>query len=141
MPETGLQLLSSALGYDLAGYDINGPLPEIALNDAGGSRAQIMVDVARRNNFTIRDLYRHIAGARGHYQVNGTPNEIADMMEQWVTERACDGFNVMPPLFPGSLRSSSTGDPRAAAPRRLPHALRGDHAARQSRPHAAALVG
>ena len=83
---------------------MNDPLPELELNDAGGSRAQIMIDVARRNNFTIRDLYRHIAGARGHYQVNGTPSDIADMMEQWVSERACDGFNVMPPLFPDSLQ-------------------------------------
>ena len=25
------------------------------------------------------------------------------MMEQWVRQRACDGFNVMPPVFPSSL--------------------------------------
>jgi alkanesulfonate monooxygenase len=26
------------------------------------------------------------------------------MMEQWVTEAACDGFNIMPPVFPSSLQ-------------------------------------
>ena len=104
VPETGIELLSQRLGYDLSGCDVNDPLPDFPINDIGGSRAQIMVDAARRNNFSIRDLYRHIAGARGHYQVNGTANDVADVMEQWVSEKACDGFNVMPPLFPASLR-------------------------------------
>ena len=104
VPATGLELLSQRLAFDLSGYDINGPLPEFQITPAGGSRAQLMVDAARRNNFTIRDLYRHIAGARGHLQVNGTVKDVADVMEQWVSEQACDGFNVMPPLFPASLQ-------------------------------------
>jgi alkanesulfonate monooxygenase len=104
VPETGLELLSQRLAFDLSGYDVNDPLPEFEITPAGGSRAQLMVDAARRNNFTIRDLYRHIAGARGHLQVNGTAKDVADVMEQWVSEKACDGFNVMPPLFPASLR-------------------------------------
>jgi FMN-dependent oxidoreductase (nitrilotriacetate monooxygenase family) len=104
VPETGLELLSQRLGHDLSGHDVDDPLPDLPINDIGGSRAQILMDTARRNNFTIRDLYRHIAGARGHYQVNGTPGDVADVMEHWVTEQACDGFNIMPPLFPDSLR-------------------------------------
>ena len=104
IPQTGLELLSERLGYDLSDYDVTAPVPDLPINDIGGSRAEIMLEAARRNNFTIRDLYRHIAGARGHYQVNGTPKDVADLMEQWLTEAACDGFNIMPPLFPASLR-------------------------------------
>ena len=59
--------------------------------------------MAKRENLTIRDLYRRIAGARGHMEVVGSPVEVVDLMEQWVTEGACDGFNIMPPVFPGSL--------------------------------------
>ena len=70
---------------------------------AGISRAEIMVKTALDGGMTIKQLYRHIAGARGHYQINGTPAEVADMMEHWVGEKGCDGFNIMPPLFPGSL--------------------------------------
>ncbi len=104
IPETGLELLSERLGYDLSGYDVSAPVPELPINDIGGSRAEIMLEAARRHKFTIRDLYRHVAGARGHFQVNGTPADVADLMEQWVAEKACDGFNIMPPLFPHSLR-------------------------------------
>jgi FMN-dependent oxidoreductase (nitrilotriacetate monooxygenase family) len=103
VPETGMELLSQRLAFDLTGYDIDGPLPEFEITPAGGSRAQLMVDAARRHNFTIKQLYQHIAGARGHLQVNGTVEDVADVMEQWVTEKACDGFNVMPPLLPASL--------------------------------------
>ena len=102
-PMTGLELLSQRLDFDLSGYDVNDPLPEVPVNQIGGSRAEILIRTARANSMTIKELYRHIAGARGHYQVNGTPTDIADMMEEWITEAACDGFNIMPPLYPNSL--------------------------------------
>ena len=59
--------------------------------------------LARRDNLTIRQLYRRVAGARGHMEVVGSATEVADMMEAWVAGKACDGFNIMPPLFPESL--------------------------------------
>jgi alkanesulfonate monooxygenase len=33
----------------------------------------------------------------------GTPSTIADQMEEWLTSRACDGFNVMFPYLPAGL--------------------------------------
>lgn len=102
-PETGMELLSKRLDFDLSGYPIDGPLPEIPPNKTVSTRMDMFVEIARRENLTIRDLYRRVAGARGHYEIIGTPEEIVDMMEQWVTQDACDGFNVMPPVFPSSL--------------------------------------
>lgn len=103
VPEVGLQLLSNRLGYDLSRHDIDAKLPEIPRDALSSSRIELFVDMAHREKLTIRDLYRRIAGARGHYQLIGTPTDIADFVEQWVAERACDGFNIMPPVFPASL--------------------------------------
>ena len=103
-PLTGLQLLSKRLDYDLSGYPIDGPLPDIPLNATASTRVELFVEIARREKLTIRDLYRRVAGARGHYEIIGTPVEVADMMEEWVTGAACDGFNIMPPVFPSGLR-------------------------------------
>jgi alkanesulfonate monooxygenase SsuD/methylene tetrahydromethanopterin reductase-like flavin-dependent oxidoreductase (luciferase family) len=64
----------------------------------------LLLDLARRENLTIRELYLRIAGARGHWQVVGTPGRIADEMEHWFTTGAADGFNVMPPHLPVGLR-------------------------------------
>jgi hypothetical protein len=35
--------------------------------------------------------------------VVGTPEQVADQLELWFREKAADGFNVMPPYFPGGL--------------------------------------
>ncbi|MDB5849273.1 MAG: nitrilotriacetate monooxygenase, partial [Rhodoferax sp.] len=51
----------------------------------------------------IRQLYLRIAGARGHQQVVGTPETIADQLQQWFEEGGADGFNIMSPWLPGGL--------------------------------------
>ena len=63
----------------------------------------MIYEMAARESMTIRDLYRHFGGTRGHRHITGSAQEVADFMEQWVAEKACDGFNIMPPLFPSGL--------------------------------------
>ena len=33
----------------------------------------------------------------------GSPTDVVDLMEEWFTTGAADGFNVIPPFFPNSL--------------------------------------
>ncbi|MFB2836997.1 LLM class flavin-dependent oxidoreductase [Floridanema evergladense] len=103
-PQVGLSLLTGMLGeIDLSKYPLDGPLPEIPHTELHQSRQQLLVELAQRENLTIRQLYEAIAGARGHWQVVGTPEQIADKMEEWFRNGAADGFNVMPPYLPGGL--------------------------------------
>ncbi len=67
------------------------------------SRAHVVIEPARRERFTVRQLYEYLAGARGHWVVIGTPGAIADQMQSWFEDGAADGFNVMPPVLPQSL--------------------------------------
>ena len=57
----------------------------------------------RRDKPTLRQLLGYLAGARGHYVTAGTPEQIADLIEDWFTDGAADGFNIMPPLLPAQL--------------------------------------
>ena len=57
---------------------------------------------ARRDNLSVRELAR-IAGSYGGHALVGTPEAIADQMEEWLDSRACDGFNIMFPYLPGGL--------------------------------------
>jgi alkanesulfonate monooxygenase len=59
--------------------------------------------MARRENLTIRQIALRVAGARGKNVVRGSPRQIADIMEEWFVNEACDGFNIMPPYLPQSL--------------------------------------
>jgi len=63
----------------------------------------VLYETARRENMTLRDLYNLTAAARGHWVLCGSTKRIADTLEEWFAEEAADGFNVLPPHFPGAL--------------------------------------
>jgi alkanesulfonate monooxygenase SsuD/methylene tetrahydromethanopterin reductase-like flavin-dependent oxidoreductase (luciferase family) len=44
-----------------------------------------------------------MAGARGHFTTAGSPEQIADLIEDWFRDGAADGFNLMPPVLPSML--------------------------------------
>lgn len=102
-PEMGLELLSSYLGdTDLSGYDLNTPFEDIEVDKGNNiqSRVDLIKETAKRNNSTLEDVMKHVAGARGHHIIVGTPEDVADRMEEWFKRGAADGFNIMPPLNP-----------------------------------------
>lgn len=89
------------MGVDLNGHDLDGPLPrDLPLPPGGRGRFQQLVELAQRENLTIRQLVLRFSQSRGHLQVHGAPKTVADVIEQWFVERAADGFNVVPPLPP-----------------------------------------
>lgn len=104
VPEAvALDALSQRIGYDLSGYDPDGPLPEMTETNGGKSRQQVLARIAHEGNLTIRQLARTVVSSRGFLSVVGTPEKVADTLEQWFREGAADGFNIMPPYMPGAL--------------------------------------
>jgi FMN-dependent oxidoreductase (nitrilotriacetate monooxygenase family) len=104
-PIVGRELLGMLLGgVDLSPYDIDGPLPhDLPRSQASTSGFDRIVEMARRENLTIRQLYVRSATGRGQRLVVGTPHTIADDIQHWVESGACDGFNIMPTHLPGGL--------------------------------------
>ena len=102
-PEIGLQLLGEMLGsIDLSGYPLDGPLPEITDTIGSHTALRNFTEMAKKENLTIRQLYLR-AVTRGHAILRGTPQTIADHIENWFENYGADGFNVMPPYLPGGL--------------------------------------
>jgi FMN-dependent oxidoreductase (nitrilotriacetate monooxygenase family) len=100
-PRLGLPLLAPSFG-DLSSFPLDGPLPApLAESNALKSAHGKMVALGQQDGMTIRRLYQMMAGAHGHNVVVGTPADIADVMEDWFSSSACDGFNIMPPFMPG----------------------------------------
>ncbi len=109
-PEYSLAQLQNLLGADLSGHDLDAPFPrELVPDDAGergfGSRFQVVLDIIDRERPTLRRLLHKLAGARGHWVTAGTPEQIADRIEEWFLGGAADGFNVMPPYLTGGFDS------------------------------------
>ncbi|GCE12782.1 hypothetical protein KTT_26410 [Tengunoibacter tsumagoiensis] len=103
-PQVGLALLSGLIGnVDLSAYPLDGPLPDLPETNNNKSRLKLVQDLAGREKLTIRQTYLAIAGARGHRTIWGTPEQITDQLEEWFSNDAADGFNIMPPHLPGGL--------------------------------------
>src|SRR5262249_3254521 len=108
-PEVGRKRLSGRFGgHDFSRLPLDRPLtpedfPAPNSVEAARSRTEVILSLVRREKPTLRQLLASLAGARGHFTVSGTPEQIADLMEDWFTDGAADGFNIMPPLLPAML--------------------------------------
>ncbi len=103
-PTVGLALVSGLTGgFDLSAYPLDGPIPPLPETNASKSRQALTIELARRENLTIRELYLRVAGARGHWQLVGTPEQIVDQLEERFVRYGADGYNVMAPTLPGGL--------------------------------------
>ena len=102
-PELAIKDLSSHFGIDLSDYPLDGAVPDPSPDVEQKGRVKVMVELARRENLTIRQLYKRVYGQRGHRVVIGTPGEVADALELWFRAGAADGFNLLPLTFPRGL--------------------------------------
>ena len=99
-PTNALALVSQRLGHDISGYPLDGPVPDFPQTDRGQAFSKTLLDMARREKMTLRDLYNVTAAARGHWVIYGTPKRIADIFEEWFLGGMADGFVIMPAYFP-----------------------------------------
>ena len=89
--------------------DLDAPLPTdirpVEEMVGGRSRYELTVNLARRENLSVRELLIRLGGGRGHRTFAGTPEQVADTIEEWFTTGASDGFNVMPAVQPSGLEA------------------------------------
>jgi FMN-dependent oxidoreductase (nitrilotriacetate monooxygenase family) len=100
--DSAIASLSIMLGHDISKVDPDGPLPAIPESNASKSGRERIIELAARENLTVRQLAQRVGGFGGLAFV-GTPASIADAMEEWLHTDACDGFNVMFPYLPAGL--------------------------------------
>jgi FMN-dependent oxidoreductase (nitrilotriacetate monooxygenase family) len=79
------------------------PMPPEAEVEGHKSRYELIVNLARSEDLTLRQLIGRLAGGRGHRTLVGTPEQVADDLQLWFENGAADGFNFMPPSIPDQL--------------------------------------
>jgi alkanesulfonate monooxygenase len=106
-PAVGFGMLAINHFPDLRGYDIDGPMPDVAMeraHETAGREPELtlaLMERARREKLTIRQVFEALSRGFWHAGVVGTPAKVADMMEEWFTTAAADGFMILPPYLPG----------------------------------------
>ena len=104
--ERRLGLFASQLSVDPSVLDWDDPLPTALIDSpapVGGSRGarDLILNLARREALTVRQIMERIIN--WHRLVVGSPEQIADTIENWFVSGAADGFNLMPDVFPTGL--------------------------------------
>jgi alkanesulfonate monooxygenase SsuD/methylene tetrahydromethanopterin reductase-like flavin-dependent oxidoreductase (luciferase family) len=61
-----------------------------------------VVKLSGKKNPTTREFMHFSGRGRPRAPWVGGPKEVADIMEQWFVERACDGFVISATYVPGS---------------------------------------
>ncbi|KQY08445.1 monooxygenase [Mycobacterium sp. Root135] len=98
--------LAGQLSVDVSELKWDEPLPAWLVDgaeSAGGSQGarDIVVNLARRERLTVRQLLDRVI--TWHRLVVGSPEQLADAIEEWFVAGAVDGFNLMPDVFPSGL--------------------------------------
>ncbi|MGW5370739.1 LLM class flavin-dependent oxidoreductase [Streptomyces sp. NPDC004009] len=109
VPEHGRARLESLLHLEPGALDLDGRLPEDlppeSAVEGAKSRYTLVVELARRERLTVRQLIARLGGGRGHLTFAGTPEQVAGQIETWFTQGAADGFNIMPAVLPSGLEA------------------------------------
>lgn len=98
--DTAMKVLTDYLGQDLSQHPLDAPVPDLPATEMMQGYAVALLEIAREKEMTLRELRDLVAATQGHVLFMGTPEQIADDLEEWFLAGAADGFQLMPHYFP-----------------------------------------
>ena len=107
--DNSMRLLARLCGdLDIFSYPRDAPLPPLPPSNAALARQRHLMDKAARENLSIIEVARYLGTSLGHQLLVGTPATVADTMQTWLREKACDGFTLMSAHYPKPLEDFVT---------------------------------
>lgn len=105
-PIDGIVLLSEVLNFDFASKDIDEPFTDDELQSISGLQAirDHVVSTSGKRNPTVRDFvnFSNRGNLREHPLFAGSPQDVADGLEEWFEQDGCDGFVIAATHVPGA---------------------------------------
>ena len=89
-PESGLSYLSATLGLDMSKFDLDQPLPSNL--PVQGMIGKLLQYTQAKKDMTLREIAKHEA-MHETFPIVGTPEQVADIIEQTAVEGGADGFH------------------------------------------------
>jgi FMN-dependent oxidoreductase (nitrilotriacetate monooxygenase family) len=96
--------LANLAGLDFTTIDPDAPFPPELLDNAPKtSFGATIYELAAATPTSFRDVARQVSALPGGLDFTGTPEQMADLMQEWFQSHACDGFTVMAHILPDEL--------------------------------------
>ncbi len=108
-PDVGRFRLGTDLEADLSDLPLDEPIPQHRLPKSANQHKAFfdgIMKIIREENPTLRQLY--LRYERGRKTIKGTPQHIADVMEDWFRMGASDGFMMQFSTLPDGLNDFVT---------------------------------
>ncbi|WP_068280986.1 NtaA/DmoA family FMN-dependent monooxygenase, partial [Aldersonia kunmingensis] len=102
-PERGIAALEQRLEIDLAGIALDAPFPVDRLPDLAEVEGSVSTHESIRRfvtgpDVTLRHVLRLTDAGNSHLRFVGTPELVADRIEEWFVGGGADGFNINPAI-------------------------------------------
>lgn len=101
--EHGLYVLGDQLGEDFSHLPLGAELPRVASANSQQGVIDILERLRSKGRLTVGDAARYMGGMRGHIELVGSAEQVADGLIALFEAGAGDGFNIIPPYMPGGL--------------------------------------
>ena len=100
--EGAISRLSGTMGVDFSGMDLDQPLAEMQTQGSQGLM-KAFANIVDDKPLTLREVAVRWGLSVGMPQIVGTPEQVADQMENIWRETGCHGYNITPHVMPGSI--------------------------------------
>jgi len=99
--ETGLCDMSNAIGVDLATFPPDAPIADMEITEGARGVFDIILQGSRAAALTLREAGLRYGISQLTPMLVGTPQMVADRLQDMFESRCCDGFVITPSISPG----------------------------------------
>ncbi|HWK46666.1 MAG TPA: LLM class flavin-dependent oxidoreductase [Stellaceae bacterium] len=100
--ETGICDMSNAIGVDLGQYPMDQPIEDMEITDGARGVLDVILQGSRAGALTLRQAGYRYGISQLTPALVGTPEMVADRLQDMFESQCCDGFVVCPSITPGS---------------------------------------
>lgn len=107
-PYEALKFVSGYMGnVDFSKYSLDTPVIEVEFPVVNSIQSNFneLLKIIKRDNLKVGELYTKLFNSAKRDAFIGSAEQVADEMERWFNERACDGFMLQFPLLPRDLEA------------------------------------
>jgi FMN-dependent oxidoreductase (nitrilotriacetate monooxygenase family) len=104
-PELGMVQMSGHIGTDLSRFPPDQPLADMQLEAGSRGSLDVILQGTQAQGLTLGEAAKRFATSELCPQIVGTPDSVADQLQDLFESHACDGFVLTPTLMPGMYES------------------------------------